>query len=206
MEFAGYERVRAASLGVAGTTVTKIASSQGRELLRCDLDLFDAERNTFPYPDAHFELVLACELLEHLQVDPMHMFFEIHRVLEQDGYILVSTPNCASIGSLEQCLWRSADPYTYSLYPDPRRPERDDAPSHIREYTPDEVKTVLEAAGFHIEVLTTRSGRTVEGRDVIEDLLTAYGFPTDLRGEQIYCLARKASNDVRVRFPGFLYG
>jgi SAM-dependent methyltransferase len=205
-QFAGYDHVRVAALGPAGTTVSKVASSNGREILRCDLDLFDVERDTFPYPDGHFELVLACELLEHLRNDPMHMLFEIYRVLEPDGQILLSTPNCASLSSLEQCLWRSANPYTYSLYPDPERPGREDAASHIREYTPDEVGRVLGAAGFSPEFLITRPGRHVESQDVIEDLLMAYGFPTDLRGEQIYCLARKLPNTARVRFPEFLYG
>jgi SAM-dependent methyltransferase len=205
-EFSGYDQVRVASLGPAGTTITKVASSQGREILRCNLDLFDVEQDTFPYPDEHFELVLACELLEHLRTDPMHMWFEIYRVLQHEGRILLSTPNCASISSLEQCLWRSANPYTYSLYPNPQRPDRDDAASHIREYTPDEVGRLLEAAGFRVEVLITRPGRVVESKGLIEDLLLAYGFPTDLRGEQIYCVARKAPNGGRVRFPEFLYG
>lgn len=206
MQFAGYHDVSAAALGPAGTSVSKVAFSRGREVLRCDLDLFDVEHDTFPYPAEHFELVLACEILEHLRADPMHMMFEIHRVLEQDGRILLSTPNCASIGSLEQCLWRSANPYTYSLYPTPERPPCDDAASHIREYTPDEVQRLVEAAGFVVELLITRPGRRVESRDLIEDLLMAYGFPTDLRGEQIYCLARKRCGAARVRFPKFLYG
>jgi len=191
--------------GQAGTKVLKRASIQGRELLACELDLFDAERDTFPYPDGHFELVLACELLEHLRADPMHMFFEIHRVLDEGGWLLISTPNCASAGSLEQCLWRSANPYTYSLYPMPET-KGDDPGSHTREYTPDEVRRVFECAGFEVAFLFTRAGRRVEGRDLIEDLLGAYGFPVELRGEQMYCLGRKTSGVDRVRFPGFLYG
>ena len=204
-ELAGYDDVRAASFGPSGTRVAKVASSRGRDILRCDLDLFDAERDTFPYPDEHFELVLACELLEHLRIDPMHMLFEIYRVLERDGWILLSTPNCASTSSLEQCLWRSANPYTYSQYPSPLKPGRDQAASHIREYTPDELRNVIQAAGFHIDCLITRPGRPVESKDIIEDLLMAYGFPVELRGEQIYCLARKIPGAVRDRFPRFLY-
>ena len=173
---------------------------------RCDIDLFDAERDTFPYPDEYFELVLACELLEHLKVDPMHMLFEIHRVLECDGRLLITTPNCASTASLEQALWRTANPYTYALYPSPEKSDRGEAASHIREYTPDELRKLVESAGFQVEFLFTRPGRHVETRDVIEDMLLRYGFPAELRGERIYCLARKAPGIVRVRFPKFLYG
>jgi SAM-dependent methyltransferase len=153
----GYQ-VTAASLGPAGTKVRKAASRHGAVILDCEVDLFDVERDTFPYPDGHFELVLACELLEHLRTDPIHMLFEIYRVLERDGRLLLTTPNCASIASLEQSLWRSANPYTYSLYPNPQNTSSDGAASHIREYTPDEVRNLLEAAGFRIEILITRPG------------------------------------------------
>lgn len=50
-EFAGYRNVQAASFGPAGTKVFKSASIHGREVLACDLDLFDAGRDRFPYPD-----------------------------------------------------------------------------------------------------------------------------------------------------------
>jgi ubiquinone/menaquinone biosynthesis C-methylase UbiE len=146
--FAGYDDVRAAGFGPIGMKVPKVASSGGHEILRCDVDLFDAERDTFPYPGECFEFVLAGELLEHLKVDPMHMLFEIYRVLERDGRVLISTPNCASIASLEQALWRSANPYTYSLYPNPQRPGHDGVASHIREYTPDELRKLWSPGDF----------------------------------------------------------
>ncbi len=205
-EFCGYGHIRTASFAPKGSTVVKLASSKGRTLLQCEMDLFDAERDEFPYPAEHFELVLAGEMIEHLKRDPMHMLFEIQRVLEPDGRVLITTPNCASIASLEQALWRSSNPYTYSLYPHPERPERDEAASHIREYTPDELRKLMECAGFEIEFLITTPGRRTETKDVIEDLLAVYGFPPDLRGEQMFCLARKAQGAARTRFPSFLYG
>ena len=57
-----------------------------------------------------------------------------------------------------------------------------------------------------VELLITRTGREVENRDSIEDLLIAYGVPADLRGEQIYRVARRLSDANRVQFPKFLYG
>jgi len=82
----------------------------------------------------------------------------------------------------------------------------DDPGSHTREYTPDELRRLFECAGFEVVFLIARPGRGVESRDLIEDLLGAYGFPRELRGEQMYCLGRKISGGNRVRFPGFLYG
>ncbi|MDX2149827.1 MAG: methyltransferase domain-containing protein [Bryobacteraceae bacterium] len=204
-QFRGYSSIRTADYGPLGSKAHKSASIAGQIILECDTDRFDAERDPFPYPADHFELVLACELLEHLRADPMHMIFEAFRVLQPQGRLLLTTPNCASFASLEQLLWRSANPYTYSLYPHPARQEQ--AASHIREYTPDELRRVLESAGFEVELLLTRPGRPIETRDLIEDLLLRYGFPTTLRGEQIYCLARKPGHQPQQdRFPSFLYG
>jgi SAM-dependent methyltransferase len=202
----GYGHVHTAGLGPKGGTVRKVAVSKGREVLRSDMDLFDAERDAFPYPDNWFETVLACEIIEHLRADPMHMLFEAFRVLEADGLLLITTPNCASTASLEQILWRSSNPYTYSLYPHPEKTAGDASASHIREYTPDEIAKAVECAGFRVERLLTQPGRAVETADLIQDILVRYGFPTDLRGEQIYCLARKDGSVARTRFPEFLYG
>ena len=205
-QFRRYAKICTANFGPRGVKIAKEASSQGREILRSETDLFDVEIDEFPYEDDYFETVLACEILEHLRVDPMHMLFEIFRVLENDGLLLITTPNCASIASLEQLLWRSSNPYTYSLYSHPERTGGDTSPSHIREYTPDELRKLVESAGFRVDALLTQPGRRVGTKDLIEDILLRYGFPTDLRGEQMYCLARKTPTEGRCRFPSFLYG
>ncbi len=204
--FSGYRQISAAGFGPKGVKVPKIATCGGREILSCETDLFDAEKDEFPYSSGSFEAVLACELLEHLRADPMHMLFEIYRVLEPEGALVITTPNSASISSLEQILWRSSNPYTYSLYPNPEGPEGDHGASHIREYTPDELTRLVQCGGFRVESLITRPGRSVETKDLIEDLLLHYGFPMELRGEQTYCLARKVPAADRTRFPSFLYG
>lgn len=203
---AGYRQVSAASFGPKGIKVPRKATVAGQEIFHCDIDLFDVERDEFPYASETFELVLCCELLEHLTLDPMHMLSEIHRVLEDAGVLLITTPNCASAGSLEQILWRTSNPYTYSLYPNPQRRDSSSTASHVREYTPDELSALLACAGFRLELIHTREGRLVETRDLIQDILLTYGFPADLRGEQIFCLARKVSAADRERYPPFLYG
>ena len=47
----------------------------GQQDFTCRLDLFDVEAHTFPYTDGAFDLVLCCEIIEHLVRDPMHMLF-----------------------------------------------------------------------------------------------------------------------------------
>ena len=202
--FAGYTEIRGAYLGPAGQTSRKSARIQGREILSCAIDLFDAERDRFPYPDQYFELVLCCEVIEHLQRDPLHMLFEVHRVLEDGGSLLITTPNCASSTSLSCILDSTANPYIFSAYPHPERPESDPASRHIREYTAFELKRAVECAGFRVEDLTTNPA-SWSGRDLVHDLLEENGFPVSLRGEQTYCLARKVAASARIRYPEFLY-
>src|SRR5581483_4833225 len=52
-------------------------------------DHFNVETDPFPYPDGAFDLVLCCEILEHLPADPIHMLAEIHRVLRTGSGALV---------------------------------------------------------------------------------------------------------------------
>src|SRR5207245_3282094 len=101
-----YPDVRGAYLGPLGTTETKVSTAGGREIFRCPVDLFDVERDGFPYEDGTFETVLACEIIEHLLLDPMHMLVEVHRVLEDGGAMVLTTPNVASYTAVVRALRR----------------------------------------------------------------------------------------------------
>src|ERR1700756_2491610 len=56
----GYKEVRGAYFGPLGKTDEKSVSAGGREVFRCFVDLFDAEKDRYPYEDGRFETVLAC--------------------------------------------------------------------------------------------------------------------------------------------------
>ena len=151
----GYQTVAGAYLGPKGQSERKQATIGGEVVLTCDVDLFDAERDPFPYADGQFELVLACEIIEHLKCDPMHLLLETRRVLEAEGLLLLTTPNCASATAVARVLRGDRNPYTFSSYPRADAGESEQAPLHIREYTVAEIGELLDAAGFSIEVLFT---------------------------------------------------
>jgi len=109
----GYAEVRGADFGPRGETVRKTLSLRSGEFT-CDIDLFDAERDTFPYPDGHFAVVLCCEMIEHLLYDPMHMLLEIRRILEPGGKLILTTPNCASLTSLACALHGRHNPQIFA--------------------------------------------------------------------------------------------
>ncbi len=199
----GYTEVRGAYYGPAGRHEWKEVRLPSGDTFGCRIDLFDAERDRFPYPDGWFHCVLACEILEHLREDPMHMLVEIRRVLAAGGPLVLTTPNCASLSSVVRVLLGRQNPQIFSCYPHPEG-HSGESP-HIREYTPYELVQLLEAAGFQIERLFTgRIGGYEEGAWAWQ-LLRDHGFDTGLRGEQIYCLARPRGEAQIDRYPRFLY-
>jgi len=199
----GYGEVRGCYLGPAGHTEHHELVSEEGESFQCDVDLFDAERDPFPYPDGWFATVLCCELLEHLARDPMHMMVEINRVLRPGGHLLLTTPNIASLRSIAAIL-QGYHPglFTHYVHPDKAATE----PRHYREYAPTEIRRLLEDAGFTVIKLETGPYREQPRPEWlwVVHLLERYRLPTDLRGEAIYALARK-SGPVRVRYPEWLY-
>jgi SAM-dependent methyltransferase len=198
----GYNEVRGAYYGKAGSKDRKTVRFPDGDF-SCYIDLFDAERDRFPYPDHHFDLVLATEIIEHMIFDPMHLLVESHRVLTEGGYLLVTTPNAASIACLAKALEGSSNPQIYWQYkrPDPRNPEI----GHVHEYTATELGRTVEAAGFEIERLFTTRLAEYEGVGGIEELLAGHGYSTKNRGEQTWCLAVKRAALPVDRYPEFLY-
>lgn len=103
------------------------------------------ERDWFPFEDKSFDMVLCCEVLEHLLINPSHMLYESHRVLKDDGFFIMSTPNVLRFENIYKIL-RGRN--IYDTYPGNGIYGR-----HNREYTPEEVRLLLEKNNFNIETL-----------------------------------------------------
>jgi SAM-dependent methyltransferase len=200
----GYGEVRGAYFGPLGRTDSKVSTVDGKEIFRCEVDLFDAERDSFPYQDGRFRTVLACEIIEHLVHDPMRMLLEIRRVLVPGGTLVLTTPNVTSFTSVSRILTQSGNPQVYSQYPNPQGEGRQSESPHVREYAPQELREALESAGFEIISLVTERAGSFEPEEIAA-LLRANGFSSDLRGEQIYCTALARPDRQVTRYPSFLY-
>ena len=189
----------------AGQDDEKSITAGGREVFRCLVDLFDAEKDRYPYEDGRFETVLACEIFEHMLHDPMHMLIEMHRVLEERGTLVLTTPNVASYTAVARVLEQSGNPQLYSKYADPRGEFAETEIPHVREYTPPELPEAVESAGFDVVSLTTEASPGYENEQRIKKILERWSYPTELRGEQMYCIARKRAGKQTIRYPKFLY-
>ncbi len=198
-----YGEVRGAYYGPAGRTDYRAATAPGGEVFTCPVDLFDVERDRFPYADGYFHTVLCCELLEHLAADPMHMMGEINRILAPGGHLVLSTPNVTSLRSVRAVL-HGYHPGLFHAYIKPDEEGRAD-PRHSREYAPREVALLMDAAGFKVTLLETGDyGNEEPISECAGKLLEADQFSPALRGEIIYCVGRKVGQ-VRERWPRELY-
>src|SRR5277367_1964867 len=187
----GYAEVRGAYYSAtAGKEQKTVRGASGRKF-KARVDLFDVEHHRFPYEDGYFSTVLCCELLEHLKEDPMQMMTEINRVLPYGGYIVLTTPNVASIESFSRILAG----YNPGFFPQYVQPSKDGSldPRHSREYTPSEIRRLVEDAGF--EVVDLRTGyygdeeENLDGQAVA--MLKSIGDDLSHRGPCIYCVAQK---------------
>jgi glycosyltransferase involved in cell wall biosynthesis/SAM-dependent methyltransferase len=200
----GYGEVRGCYYGPAGDRKSRAIVSQSGESFECTIDLFNAEKDRFPYEDCYFSTVLCCELLEHLFEDPMHMMAEINRVLASGGSLVLTTPNIVSLRAIAGVL-QGYQPGLFPAYIRPREGGQVDA-RHNREYTPQEISDLLVNSGFEVTLLETGPflDEPHPEQGWVRHLLERYILRTDLRGDGIYAVGRK-TGPIRERYPGWLY-
>jgi len=126
----------------------------GRREMPLTFDHFNSESDPFPYEDNTFDVVVYCEIIEHLLMNPVHTLREIHRVLRPSGKLLVTTPNVARFGNLIAIAeGRSIyDPYS-GFGPYGR---------HNREYSMPELLHLLRFCGFIEEASFTADAHDAE--------------------------------------------
>jgi len=200
----GYGEVRGCYYGPAGKVEHRELRAEGGETFSCDIELFDAEKNCFPYADGYFTTVLCCELLEHLFADPMHMMGEINRVLQPGGHLVLTTPNAVSWRAISAIL-QGYHPGFFASYIKPAESGEVEA-RHNREYAPREIQQLLENSGFEVTLLETGEFRDAPHPEFawIKQMLDRYKLENSLRDDGIYAVGRK-DGPVRERYPGWLY-
>ncbi|MBL8234896.1 MAG: methyltransferase domain-containing protein [Bryobacterales bacterium] len=200
----GYGEVRGCYLGPLGKVDHKHAVSLEGEEFTCEIDLFNAEKDRFPYPEEHFATVLCCELIEHLEQDPMFLMSEVNRVLKPGGHLVMTTPNIASLRAIKAILM-GYHPGFFPAYLKPS-PSGNDEARHAREYTPQEIMMMFLDAGFEMTLLETGPFRDLPRPEEhwIRNLLDRYLLSSQYRGDGIYAVGRK-TGPVKERYPSWLY-
>jgi 2-polyprenyl-3-methyl-5-hydroxy-6-metoxy-1,4-benzoquinol methylase len=165
------------------------------------IDPVDVEVEPLPYPSGTFDVVTCLEVIEHLGRDPMHMLWEVNRVLRAGGLLILTTPNIVSARSVRAVL-TGYHPQLWSEFLTNARNDR-----HNREYTPREIRVLFENAGFSSDGVQTRNTWGEDDPEIL-DLLRSVdlhgGVPVEDRGDTILAVARKAMLPAQ-RFPEEFY-
>lgn len=157
----------------------------------------NVEVDPLPFPDASFDAVVCCQVLEHFSHSHLPLAREARRVLRPAGIFEVDVPNAASFRNRSRMLrgkhitydyrehYLHAQPILYkgmSFYP----------ARHNREFTRDELRLLLEEAGFRepeVRFLKSRRHRTGAHRAL--ELLSALRDAVPSLRKSLIAFARK---------------
>ena len=152
-----------------------------------DLIPFDVSEQ-FPFTDSSFDVVFAGDIIEHL-FDTNHFFRECYRILLDNGLLLLTTPNLATL----------QDRFRFLLGKSPRQvnPNHEYLKLHIRPFTQQKLKEVATENGFKIykfksNYVTLRRGK--KQKIYFKSKLLAKLLP-GLGGSIIACFRKGAAND-----------
>lgn len=151
----------------------------------------DFRKEPLPFADGSVDSMVCLEVLEHLS-DPdyahatslsgvFYFLEEVYRVLAVGGRALFTTPNAASLLTIERAL--SHEPPLAH-------------PWHFREFTPGELRRILQSVGFGVELLRTEYVWMVWDLDLIRRLVRRGGYSMGDRGDDIFVVvSRPATRD-----------
>jgi glycosyltransferase involved in cell wall biosynthesis/SAM-dependent methyltransferase len=162
---------------------------------------FNIEKDAFPYEDDTFDVVLFCEIIEHLLFDPVHALVEIKRVLKPGGILVLTTPNVVRLDNVRKIIGGENvyDPYSgYGPYG-----------RHNREYTQEDLFSLLSVNGFTVSTMFTADvnpGHTSSSVPLEKIAPLVRHRQTDL-GQYIFCQSsvNQAAKHLPPVRPDWLY-
>lgn len=134
----------------------------------------------WPVPRAHFDIVLAGEVIEHV-LDTDKFLVQCLDVLKPGGYLLLTTPNLVSFANLR--YWLQSDQY---MWVDSGANQL----GHVRYLAPKRMEKSLQMAGFtNIQMASSSGLESLDRFPPLQGLLRRV-FP--LRGNRLCVKAQKA--------------
>lgn len=155
------------------------------------------EHERVPVADGKYDMVICMEVIEHLELDPMFMLFEINRILKPGGLLYMSTPNVISARNVFKIL-KGYAPHFFMKYSRERTYYR-----HNIEYAPNQLLSMTNAAGFSTRKFWTEDCFEESMPDTIK-FLQRTGHDVEHRGDNMFYIGAKSSLPV-TRFPDDIY-
>ena len=157
-----------------------------------------------PFDDDAFDVIIMCEVLEHLNFNPLPLLKEINRIGSLHSIFYLSLPNAAQIRSRFKALRGKAlgIPITeFFTQLDPRSSEI--VNGHWREYTGPEIREILERLGYRIEKQYYFSlGETLPSSTLRRRAARAFynSFPA-FKENQTTIAVKEKRTDLKFRVP-----
>ncbi len=106
---------------------------------------------SMPFEDEVFDCIIMCEVLEHINFNPLPVIKEINRIGKLESLFYLSLPNISSLSNRLKLvrgysIHSSIDRFFIQLAKDTRKLGE----HHWREYTISETETILEKMGYRI--------------------------------------------------------
>jgi SAM-dependent methyltransferase len=194
------------------TLTNYFGGEPGESYQLVDIDDFDGQReqhklsyinvnieeHALPFEDGTFDIVVYCEVLEHMTNDPWQTLLEVKRVLRPGGLLVLTTPNVARLENIARLVAGDNlyDPYSgYGPYG-----------RHNREYTSAELVRLLERCGFAPETVYTadvHDNRAAQFCD-LRHLAGLLHGRSDTLGQYHFTASRNAGVAAELR-PTWLY-
>lgn len=191
-------RVSAVDYGPYARIYREIAADHGVDYRECDLG-----SGRLPFPDAAFDFVTYTDVIEHHAFSSKRVMREIHRVLVPGGRLILLTPNHASIYNRFKLLaGRSVlDDLDYFFDTCAEDAVYD---GHHREYTPAEIRIILQRTGFRVRecrVVEQELGPLLRYRRKSPDDSRSLAGPRDV----ILCALGKIWEPLRLPFGRWIW-
>ncbi len=116
-----------------------ILHSEGMPVISFDID--DTKAN-FPFADGSFDTIVSLATIEHI-INLDHHLQEVYRVLEDGGYLYISSPNYASLRSLPGYLFEGR-----SFHNPLKEKDRYEFYAHVRFFTYTTLLEFVTSFGF----------------------------------------------------------
>lgn len=120
-----------------------------RKMRKSQIDIIksDLDRQHLSFNDETFQVVLCSEVIEHLD-SPSRLIGEVHRILVDNGILILTTPNIARIRNRIRFFLHGVSPNICP--PGEYDPFSSHEWLHFREYTLDEIRGLLVANKFRV--------------------------------------------------------
>jgi SAM-dependent methyltransferase len=175
-----------AGLDVSAADIAPERASRLFETMKIPTYKVNLDMEPLPFVDESYDLVLFCEILEHLRLRPISALQQVQRVLRPGGHLLLSVPN---ITPLMRWRFLLGEDFQGDLVKEFEKIETIGHMGHFRLYSQREIERILSHIGFYI-VDISRGGKPVPDKQWDARLLCT--LLPNLMTNQLYVWARKS--------------